>query len=188
MTTTIDGNSGVIFPDTSTQAISALTGSRVASAKMPAGAILQVVQSVKTDTYNTNATSYTAITGMSATITPTSATSKILVALSMNVGVASDTYHAYFQLYKNGSVLNAANGTSGLAWPCFVHQNGTNYRNMYTHSMNYLDSPATTSATTYAIYGANQTSSTGFTINYCNLSDSWTPNGISTITLMEIAA
>jgi hypothetical protein len=192
----LDGTAGITFPSGSVQnnavantaAITAILGSRgLPTSVSPAGSILQVVQGVKTDTYTTTSTSYVAITSLAASITPTSSSSKILITASINIGVASDTYHAYFQLWKNGSNLSGTTGTSGQPWPCFMHQNGTNYRNMYALSMSYLDSPATTSSTTYAIYGANQTSSSGFTINYCNLSDSWTPGGISTITLFEIA-
>ena len=98
----LDGVAGITFNDASAQGTSALSGTRVPTAKMPAGAILQVVQGVKTDTYTTTSTSYVAVPSLTASITPTSSTSKILITASINMGVASDTYHAYFQLYKNG--------------------------------------------------------------------------------------
>ena len=55
---------------------------RVVRTGMPAGAVLQVVQTVKTSIFSMSSLSWTAVTGYSATITPTSSTSKILVMFS----------------------------------------------------------------------------------------------------------
>ncbi len=166
-------------------AASKLTG-QIPDANAPSGSVIQVVQTVKTDTFTTNSTSYVDITGMSATITPISASNKILVAVNMNVGVQSDTYHVYFRLLKNGSLVSNSVGTSGQPWPVFLHKNGNNYRDMDCASMDILDTAGSTSALTYKIQVACQLQAVRF--NYCELSDSWTPGGISTITLTEVAA
>ena len=149
--------------------------------------VVQVVQAVKTDTFSTSSTSYTDLTGISVNITPTSASNKILVDVSLNVGMSADTYHGYFQLYRNGSLVPGTTGTSGQPQPVFIHKNGNNYRDMDPHCMTFLDSPASTSTQTYKIVVKAQTPQSVL-INYCQLSDSWTPGGISTITVMEIAA
>jgi hypothetical protein len=60
-----------------------LTGT-VPAARLPAGSVLQVVSTVKTDTFTTVSSSYVDVTGLSVSITPTSATSKILVLVQAN--------------------------------------------------------------------------------------------------------
>jgi hypothetical protein len=162
------------------------TGPTGATGITGTGAVKQVVQTVKTDTFITTSTSYVDITGFSATITPSSASSKIMIAINLNVGIASDTYHGYFQLYRNGSLVSGSTGSGGSN-PVIIHKNGNNYRDMDTHSMDFLDSPASTSAQTYKVVVKCQTSSGGTLINYCQLSDAWTPGGISTLTLYEVA-
>jgi hypothetical protein len=109
-----------------------------------------------------------------------------MIAINLNVGIASDTYHGYFQLYRNGSLVSGSTGSGGSN-PVIIHKNGNNYRDMDTHSMDFLDSPASTSAQTYKVVVKCQTSSGGTLINYCQLADAWTPGGISTLTLYEIA-
>ena len=53
--------------------------SRIGDAGLPAGSVLQVVQTVKTDTFATTSTSFVDITGVSVAITPSSTSSKILI-------------------------------------------------------------------------------------------------------------
>ncbi len=53
--------------------------SRIGDAGLPAGAVLQVVQTTKTDTFSTTSTSFTDITGMTVNITPSSTSNKVLV-------------------------------------------------------------------------------------------------------------
>jgi hypothetical protein len=61
--------------------------------------VLQVVSIPKTDTFTTSSTSDVAITGLSATITPTSATSKILILVNIGVsGTTGTDYGIFFSL------------------------------------------------------------------------------------------
>jgi len=70
-----------------------------------AGTVLQVLQTVKTDTFTTTSTTYTDVTGISVSITPTSATSKILVFANLNASVtATDNYFA-FQLVRGSTAI-----------------------------------------------------------------------------------
>ena len=55
------------------------------NADFPAGSVLQVVSTAKSDQFTTSSTSFTDVTGMSATITPTSSSSKILVIFSVGL-------------------------------------------------------------------------------------------------------
>ena len=72
------------------------------------GGIIQVVQTVKTDPWSAggNATTFYAVTGLTATITPTSAASKILVQVMMTV--SSGYWEVQTRLTKNGSAISGA--------------------------------------------------------------------------------
>ena len=60
-----------------------------AGAVLPAGSIIQVVSTTKTDTFSTTSTSFSDVTGFSVSITPTSTSSKIMVMASAQVGNSS---------------------------------------------------------------------------------------------------
>jgi hypothetical protein len=114
------------------------------------GKILQVVTNTYSTTFNTSSTTYVD-TGLSTTITPTSATSKILVMYNgihaVSAGAASAT---------NIRVLRGASAV------LTYNANGyTNTSNLFAHTiaLHLVDSPATTSATTYKIQISNDLTS-----------------------------
>jgi hypothetical protein len=111
------------------------------------GKVLQVVQGTTSTATATTSASFVA-SNLAVTITPTSATSKILVFYAMcNATQGSGTYGDYqLALYRGGSAVWNMGNTNFGDVASFV--NSTNY-----DSGQYLDSPATTSATTYTIYG-----------------------------------
>ncbi len=114
------------------------------------GKVLQVVQTVKTDTYSTTTTSATDITGMSVTITPTNSSNKILILASVN-SVASAGWDCTLKLLRGsteiGSGDSAGTRTTGIGVP--GHEAGGAY--IRNTGITYLDSPSTTSATTYKL-------------------------------------
>ena len=144
------------------------------------GKVLQVVYaSYQTET--ANSTSTMADTGLTATITPTSATSKILVIVSqMSVAKANNNAGnaVKLNLLRGASTIleitDAAGGT-----------NSATNNNIGSVSATYLDEPATTSATTYKTQFANFFNGN---IVYVQSYNSDTTNNTSTITLMEIGA
>lgn len=143
--------------------------------------ILQVVNSVYSGYASTNSTSYVAV-GLSASITPYYATSKILILVNMqgleNTG-GSGTWLAS-QIWKNGSSLQALDNVAN-----YVGGAGNNSQNYYgSVSTSFLDSPATTAATTYAIYWKARSGATIYINNYADVGSGST---ISTMTLLEIA-
>ena len=144
------------------------SGSRaITKASMPTGSILQVVQTA-TSIFTSTTSATFASTGLSAAITPTSSTSKILVLVMANY--YGTGYQTQATIYRDSTNLAGANGmlmlnSSGFWSP--LH-------------MSYLDSPATTSSTTYAVYWRTTTGST----NYFGGDGSQT----ITITLLEVAA
>jgi hypothetical protein len=145
-------------------------------ASMPTGSVLQVVNATtSTIVFTTSATPIT--TSLTATITPLFSTSKILVIVSIQgvyKAAGNVATGAMLSLYKNGSVL-----LSNYAQ--YVGYTNSSVGNLVgSNSLNYQDSPATTSATTYAIFLASSVAGQQVGTNI--------DNDTSTITLMEIAA
>jgi hypothetical protein len=136
------------------------------------GNILQVVYA-STTTLATNTTSTYADTGLTSSITPTSASSKVLVLVSQN-GVFKSVNNS-----ANGVNIKLFRGATALASP--VGYSGTTL-NVYPGSVSFclLDAPGTTGATTYKTQFANFTNANGVGVQ--------DQSSRSTITLMEVAA
>ena len=168
-------------------------GPRLANVNMPVGSVLQVVQAVKTDTFSTTSTTMTDITGLSVSITPTSSTSKILVFMntSISCGNGSDVNHVGVQIVRNSTAIfvGDARGTRMQATGIV---NTTTAGQMNHPSAVYLDSPATTSATTYKLQ--IKTTNASYTANVnrsgrdADNAIGYDGTGTSGITVMEIAA
>jgi hypothetical protein len=137
----------------------------------PAGSVVQVVNATYSTASSTTSTSFVD-SGMSATITPSSSSNKIfaLVNISRADSTAADR-DIYFTIYRNSTNLG---GGSSSALSYF---NVVSSRGLIPVSMSVLDSPNTTSATTYKVYFFSGTGGI-VTINNAALN--------STITLMEI--
>jgi len=153
------------------------------------GKILQVVQTVKTDPTSTTSTSYTDITGMSVTITPSSSSNKILIipdlALSGPVGDIG-----YAQLLRGSTVIYGGDSaTHNGLYGCY---SGAAADGPFVYGVNivtrmFLDSPATTSATTYKCQF--KTNSGTFYLNRTNAtSGNYDIRPASSITAIEVAA
>ena len=179
--TTVDARIGVGANGTVLTADSAeATGLKWAT---PAGGgkVLQVVNATTTTETTIASTSYTDTT-LTATITPTSATSKILVILNTPIKTnrsAESTNNIGVQLLRGASTLFTNGVVSGFT---ATGSGGTVVSLQDNYSMNYYDSPATTSATTYKLQG--RISSTANSANAVFQYDYQT----ATITLMEIGA
>jgi len=153
------------------------------------GKVLQVVQgTVLDDTQSTTSASFVDMSpSLTATITPAATTSKILVNFVVTTG-ANEGWHAFYRIMRDSTAIGigVANGSRKQA--TFEVSTGA-IAIATTGSMNYLDSPSTTSATVYKIQWATESAGT----IYLNRSHTWTDSsnwmtGISTITLMEIGA
>ncbi len=158
------------------------------------GKIAQVVQAVKTDTFTSSSGSLTDITGMSAAITPSASSSKVLVTVVMNVGVTAADRYSVFQLVRGSTAICLGDASSSRTRGSFAHvrvdANGS-ANEVETKTITFLDSPSTTSATTYKMQGLVQTdSSPSFTVNRSG-ADADAAHGFrvaSSITLMEVLA
>ena len=145
------------------------------------GSVLQVVSTVKSDTYSSTSTTFTDVTGLSVTITPTNKTSKILILVASNYGASGGSQIGMFNLVRNSTNIAVPDNTA-LTYSASVAPYNQNLDNQVPWSINYLDSPATTSATTYKIQG-KVAGGTAF-VNRRNSADM---NTVSTIIAMEIA-
>jgi hypothetical protein len=146
------------------------------------GKVLQVV-SATTTTQVTIATTSLSDTGITATITPTSATSKILVMImAAQFSARSSTYNnTEAQILRGATVI--CDWTSGDKYFTGIEVgNGTSVYLASKNGLSYLDSPATTSATTYKLQCAMVNAGSSGTTYFQSQSE------ISSIILMEIGA
>ena len=152
-----------------------LTGT-IAAAVLPAGSVLQVVNVVKLTSFSTTSTSYVDITGLTASITPSSTNSKILVLVTLARGGS------------NVGAINLLRGATNLLQPTTVQSyssSSTNYSasdGVAPAPIICLDSPASVSSVTYKCQIKTNTG----TIYIGNRSTA-DMEMVSTITLMEIA-
>ncbi len=159
--------------------------------------IVQVVNAIKTDTQKSNSTSYVDITGLSASITPTSASNKVLVFC--NLSLTAQHGNGGGAILLRGSTAIGQADTSGSARRSSF--SGSGYTGdgsgedimQFALSTSFLDSPATTSATTYKVqvtgengnyWGVNVPVSSNGTEQSNSTSDNI--RMVSTITLMEV--
>jgi hypothetical protein len=116
--------------------------------------ISQVIQTVTSTPFSTTSTSLTDITGLTATITPRNSANKILVQVIMTGGSSDTTgIQTNFQLIRGSTSI--AVGSSGTIYngTCSFANRSTGQQNEQTTGVIFLDSPATTSATTYKMQG-----------------------------------
>ena len=151
-----------------------------ASSNMPTGSVLQVVNTTTpTASYIAQTTSTSMVsTGFSVSITPKFANSKILITVSSN-GQTSATGVAYYTIYRNSTNLVTGSGISMIT--SLRNSSGTNGGAV---AMSFLDSPATTSATTYTVYFCVDSGVTA----YFGYPPNAASNQTSTIIVQEVAA
>ena len=170
MSMIIDGTNGLTFNNATTQ--------------NSAGTLLQTVFNTvgPTSTYASTTNNANPVsTGHAATITPKFANSKILILVSAYVGMNNSACNGgVFTIYRNSTNLAGGNN-NGLAAFDFASYNGIGTSNL---GLSYVDSPSTTSSTTYTVYFYTN----GGTLLYCCSVGGLLSNTLATITLMEISA
>jgi len=144
------------------------------------GKVLQVVSATNTTSKNITSSTYTD-TNLTATITPTLNTSKILVLVTQQFtlyqSATNASVYGSIQIVRDSTAVYTNSIEALASNPVSAGQTAINYSGIV--SAHYLDSPATTSATTYKTQANRQTA------GYINLQ---TDSSMSTIILMEIGA
>ena len=157
------------------------------------GGIIQVKQTLKTDSFHTTSQSYTDITGMTISITPKFNTSKILLQCNLQFGGGLNLY-APVRLLRGSTHIGQSTVYSGGQTNATFSLNlgdgsGTsNHYKIFSTVYQILDSPATTSAVTYKL----QVSSWAGRNFYINRSEqdsgaAWTHGASSSMTAMEVS-
>jgi hypothetical protein len=163
----------------------------LARAALPTGSVLQVAQATLLGTQASSGTSaWLDVTSLSVSITPTSTSSKILVSFSVN---CDGDNNLYLRIMRGATVIGVGNAdgsrTQISAGNGYIPSNASGTA-MLTNQ--FLDSPATTSSTTYKIQAyANGGGGTGtYYINYASgdADNAQSSRCMSSITVMEIAA
>jgi len=154
------------------------------------GKINQVVQTVNSTISQMSSSSFADVSGMSVAITPSASDSKVLITVSLYAGQNTNSV-AFFKLLRGSTVIGSASD-AGDRVGCnfsFGVDGGDGHSQVHSNSYSYLDSPSTTSATTYKIQGASY--------NNATLTFNRTPNDAdhttsarctSVITAMEVLA
>ena len=168
-----------------------LTGT-IAAARLPAGSVLQVVSTAKTDTFSESVAAGAIsgnVTGLTAVITPATATNKVLINVTVVTSCPSNPVTVL--LYINNSVSTFIGDAAGSRIRSSVSGNQIDDNQQYVNNFTFLHSPASTSTQTYSI---RLNHASGVTrIIYVNRSVNDADNisitrTASSITAMEIAA
>lgn len=163
-----------------------------ASDTITAGKVLQVLSTTKTDTFSTTSGSKVDVTGLSLAITPSSSSNKILITGRLNIGLVRTAPYLYpifilrgaTEIGRHDAASNRTRAHTGGQW------GATSADPTFDYCIEFLDSPSTTSATTYKVQIFSESGGTAY-VNRGNEGDgdaSITGRFTSTFTVMEIAA
>ena len=171
-----------------------IAANAVTAPKRGPGAILQVVQSTYTSTFyqNINADAEFDMTQLTASITPSSSSNKVMFIC--NLSHSFETSHALFcYIKRGGSQITAAIGNSSgnkARVTTGLFTNANNY-DLNNSTIQFLDSPSSTSSLTYGLtfrHGSNAQRALFINRSYADTNSYQYPRAISSMTLMEIAA
>jgi hypothetical protein len=150
------------------------------------GKVAQVVSVDKLDTFTTSTSSYVDVTGWAATITPTAASSKVLVFYTATTSGNQD-YWAGFQILRGATAIGNGTATGSATAANKVTREGGGNGGITVTGM-YLDSPNTTSATTYQMQIDRNAGSVLVGASYFGQNNADNFSTLTNITLMEILA
>lgn len=145
----------------------------------------QIVNVSKVDTFTTQSTSFVDVTGLSATITPTSASSTVLVMV--NCKFTNNNSYSCIAILLRGAT-NVGGGTASGNRPSAIIGPNSTSLGIDSGTTIFVDTPATTSATTYKVQGRVDNANGTFYVNRSSddSDNAARPRMASTITLIEI--
>ena len=189
----------VLAPNGSGASLTSLNASNISSgtlaaARLPAGTVLQVVQSTQTTTttYSSAKNWISMSSFLSASITPTSSSNKILILVQ--IGKVHNINGVIIRLTRGGSVISGAVGDSAGSRPSATTANVSGFNGDANHSdglnISFLDSPSTTSSTAYSFDAYSEAATATYfnrSIADANNTEEYSARVMSSIILMEIA-
>lgn len=151
-------------------------------------AVVQIKSTTKSDTFSMSSSTFADVTGLSVSITPTSASNNVLIFGALSAGNnTNNSVSVYPRLMRDSTAIGLGDAAGSRRRITSNASFLDNNSNMTTIPFMYLDSPATTSATTYKIQVSAQTTNTIYVNRTNDDSDSDVyPRAISTITVMEV--
>ena len=150
------------------------------------GGILQVVSTTKTDTFSTTSTSFTDLTGLSATITPRSTSSKIYAVVDIGTADHSTTQTLGFKVTRGGTDVGVGDlAGSRKQANAGVLINAANRAQQVSFSV--LDSPSSTSSLTYQVQCYTVTGTMQINRSHTDTDTASYWRASSSITLFEVA-
>ena len=151
-------------------------------------AVLQVLSTAKTDTFTTSSATFVDVTGLTVAITPTSASNKVLIVAQISHGIGEASPYGHFKLNGGNSstyVGDAAGSRIRAVFGGYAGFDGENF--LSSSSIVFLDSPATTSATTYAVQvRAGTAGSVIINASSTDSDNASVTRGASSITVFEV--
>ena len=154
------------------------------------GGIIQVRSTTKTDPFDTTSASFTDVTGLSVSITPTRADSKILVTYHVNANMEDSTYVGALRLMRDSTPIFIGDAAGSRTRASnFVKNLSGGAIETHNYSGQILDSPATTSSVTYKIQGLTLVAGRQLNVNksYADTDGATQARTASSITVMEIS-
>ena len=150
------------------------------------GKVLQVLQATKTDTTSLSSTSWTDVTGMSQSITPSATSSKILVIADC---ITSGASGVMAKLVRGSTDIAIGDTDGSRERVSFGSTDGKGGSQVEPWTIIWLDSPSTTSATTYKLQWRAQGGGTHYFNRSANdANNTHYTRSVSTLTLIEIGA
>ena len=121
---------------------------------MPTGSVLQVVQTALTSAVTVSTpTSFTDISGVSVAITPKFSSSKVLIDVSLVAEVENNAFHSVYRLLRGSTAIGVGDANGSAPQGSFMvdsYSAGGSLAGITAH-FHFLDSPSSTSSTTYKI-------------------------------------
>jgi hypothetical protein len=185
---TLPTTSGTVLTSASAISASSITTGTLPKAQLPTGSVLQVVQTVKSDTFTMSSSTFADITGLSVSITPSSSSNKILVLANVNHVGTTTTSASGIRLLRGSTVIGVGDSSGSRVSTSGGAAYGNYGVTLTGDAIMFLDSPATTSATTYKIQIQAYASTAYVNRSSLDSNDPAYYRSMSSITVMEISA
>jgi len=166
-----------------------LSGKTVTLPSGTGGKVLQVFHAHKPETQSTASSTWADITNLSISVTPSSTSSKILVMADVNMAWDCAVAKGALRLMRDSTTLNIGNAAGSRARVSSMAYSHTTSYSPQNLSLHYLDTPSTTSATTYKLQFVDTDNAGYIFINrgYVDTDSAITGRTASNLVVMEIA-